>query len=161
MIKLDFSDLTPQSVEFEYEGHKYVLREATGAVAKKFNNERASRIQYGPNGTIVGIHNLGDLEVLLVQYCLETESGDKLPTSIIEKWPHRMVKKLYETAETISGLKEPDPVQGEFYAALSRTDSPVDKKAFADWVEKTLPEKEFKNLKGFVEEAFKEDQLKE
>lgn len=158
--QLDFSDLEPQTVSFECQGQSYVLHEATGGVAKRFNNERAKRVKYGPSGNVSQIGDIGDLEPLLVSLCLKTAAGDNIPVTVIEKWPSRMVKKLYETVEEISGLKEPNAAFSQLIDALESPESPITPEDFCSWV-RSLSDEGYKALKAEVAEIDKEETVKE
>lgn len=131
---LDFSSLEPQSVSFEYKGQQYVLNEATGDVARKFNNERISRITYGPDGNVSSIRDMGDLELKLVSMCTTTKNGDRIPETVVGSWPSRMVNKLYDKALDISGLRESETGLSRVLTLLTDNSGPVEVKELTDWL---------------------------
>lgn len=104
---LDFGSLENTDVKVTGpDKKKYVLREATGAVAAKYRNACMACMKLTPDGKSAGIQGLADVEPLLVSMCLFTEEGSSVELSLIKAWPAKVVKKLFETAQEISDLKE-------------------------------------------------------
>ncbi len=96
------------------DGKRYMLREASGDAVAKFNNARARCIQF-KDGAMASVSGQGDLEVLLVSYCLfhtDETGAAKLNTPVdiklIRSWPNRVVKPLYDAAREISEIDAED-----------------------------------------------------
>lgn len=140
----DFSNIVIQEIPVQGpDGKEYILREATGAAAKKFNNARTGGIEL-KDGKPAGLHDVGDLEPLLVSLCLFGEPGARPVTQkFVESWPARVVTKLYDKAREISMLDASgaNPVKTAFERALLLRDSPVELSAMTEFI-KGLPKDE-------------------
>lgn len=94
-------------------GKNYVLREASGDVACRFQNKRAKCMRFGTDGKTASIDNIADVDPELLSMCLFGEN-DKTPNlydkpvslPTIRAWPSRIVKKLVEKAKEISELED-------------------------------------------------------
>lgn len=88
---------------------KYVLREASGDAACKFQNARVSRYIYNDDGKLKGLRDMADLEPFLVSLCLFMEDkATPISEVTIRSWPQRIQSKLFDKAKAISGLDETD-----------------------------------------------------
>jgi hypothetical protein len=139
-MTLDFSKL--QTVELSVigpDGDNYILREANGRAAKIFNNARISGVTL-EDGKPKSLSGIGDLEPLLVSLCLFGENDRPLTVSFVEKWPSRVVKKLYNKAREISDLDEGE-MENELVTALKKcldsNGSPMSYVQFKSYVEAT------------------------
>jgi hypothetical protein len=139
---LDFSDLEPVEIPFEYQGKKYLLKEASGAAAKKFQNERLGRITYGSNGKIEGFKNIADLAPMLVTMCVTTENGNAVSQSVVEAWPDKLVQRLFTTAKQISFLDEGTKVTKNLTDLLKEPGCPLNTEEFKTWA-LSLPEEQY------------------
>ena len=106
----------PVEIEITYRGTKYMLCEATGDVAARYQNAifRASRLD---DGKLVGMDGLADASLILVAGCLfhrdkDGKKGASVSLPTIKAWPNRNTKKLFETARDISDLGDQDTVEG-------------------------------------------------
>jgi len=147
-IDLDFSDLTPYCLPFEYEGVRYELREPSCLAKKKFSNERLARVSF-KGGETTSARDMGDLEPILLSLCVFKEGDTKpVPIHTLESWNGRVTGRLYEAAKKIAFEKdEPDLPISQLVEAL-KTESPpqgLSLEVLLDWV-KTLPI-EYKLLK--------------
>ena len=132
-LMFDFSNLEPIRIPvIGPDKVRYVLVEASGAAAKKYNNARASSVTLGPDGKTQRIDNIGDLEPLLVSLCLQAEDGKPIHQAAIEKWPAHVIKQLFNKAKEISRLDESteNPYKPALTAALNHGKSPVTLQAF-------------------------------
>lgn len=91
------------------DGKKYILREADGTAACRYNNAKLHGTKFDENGKAVGIGNLADVEPLLVSLCL-FEDGAKthVPLAVVSAWPYQVIKALFDEAKEISHLDERD-----------------------------------------------------
>ncbi|GIW60120.1 MAG: hypothetical protein KatS3mg087_1186 [Patescibacteria group bacterium] len=106
-MALDFSGVVLTEIPvIGPDGNKYVLKEATAKAAKEFNNARISGVVLGPTGKPQKLESIGELESLLVSLCLFAEDGRPVHRQQIEKWPARVVRKLFIEAKRISKLDE-------------------------------------------------------
>jgi hypothetical protein len=118
--RMDFSDLEPIEIGFNYKGVEYVLCEAEESVVCAYRNELARCTRMGPNGKPTIIGNYADTESFLVSQCVfqvgeDSHKDPKKPVTqkTIKSWPGRMVRDLYNQVRTISGLnpeQTPDEV---------------------------------------------------
>jgi len=102
-----FDDITPIEVEVFVGKEKYVLRETSGAARAIYDNARLACYEY-QEGKLVKVHDIADVEILLVSLCLfKVEDGvTPVSTMTLKKWPSRIYKALYDRAREISGMVE-------------------------------------------------------
>lgn len=109
--EFDFSGLEVQQQKVTGpDGKDYLLVEASGDSAVRFNNARAACVRL-ENGKVAGVGKTGSLEPLLVSLCLfETtltgDPGKVVPEGRIRQWPSKVQTKLYAKALEISELNE-------------------------------------------------------
>lgn len=150
--QLDFSSLERIEIPFTGpDGKSYVLREANGAAAKQYRNRQAECSVLGPDGRVSGLRNLGELEPLLVSLCVFTDKGMTVNQSVIEKWPGRILTKLYDAAREISELGGEDQTKAALEEALELPGAPVSLQALRDWVN-SLEGDQFRVLKALLRE---------
>jgi len=164
--EFDFSDLKIQEIDVRGpDGHDYVLREANGAAARKYNDARMSGIKF-KDGSAESITGMGGLEPLLVALCLYRTSDDKgneLPPSgflpmaskqvyIEREFPGRVIKKLHDKAKELSNLSEADPYGDTLKKALGLGGAPTTYDALKEFVEGLPKTKEYKALQAIFEE---------
>jgi hypothetical protein len=116
MNEMVFDDLAPAEVPVRIGGERFVLREASGDAAAKYNNARmrAHKLQ---DGALVGLDGVGDLEPLLVSLCLYkadkdgglplTKAGDAdprflVPQEQIRRWKGNVQHALFDKAKELS-----------------------------------------------------------
>jgi hypothetical protein len=114
---LRFKTLAPYEEPVEIEnndGKQYILREASEDQARQFKNAgmRAARFE---KGEVTGIEAGGDMQSLLISFCLFEISGPtpkhrdgKVPVSlsVIRQIPHSITKPLFKRCLEISDLEE-------------------------------------------------------
>jgi hypothetical protein len=90
---------------------KYMLREASGDAVAKFNNARARCVRF-QNGGMSAVDGQGDLEPLLVSYCLFEvyDTGEvatkSVPVAMVRNWPERVIRRIYDKAREISEIDQ-------------------------------------------------------
>jgi polyhydroxyalkanoate synthesis regulator phasin len=117
--ELVFDDITLIEVPVRIARIDYVLREASGEAAIKYQNAvgKCSRFVNGEFSGVQG--DLASTQSLLVSLCLfkkaTPESGlakdTPVPESLIRSWPSRIQKTLYDRAKQISMLDESESIQ--------------------------------------------------
>ncbi len=106
----DFNDLTLIEIPVSVDGKDFILREADGDTAKKYQNALLGSFTLGPEGKPSKIAGLANVEPMLVSLCLfpvdanGNTSKQHVQESVVGKWPSRVVKKLYEKAKEISEI---------------------------------------------------------
>lgn len=106
MSEIRFDDITPIEVEVFVGKEKYILRETSGAARVIYDNARLACYEY-QEGKLVKVHDIANIEVLLVSLCLFMSDGvTPVPEVTIKMWPGRVYKALYEKAREISGMSE-------------------------------------------------------
>jgi hypothetical protein len=106
MSEIRFDDITPIEVEVFVGKEKYILRETSGAARVIYDNARLACYEY-QEGKLVKVHDMANIEVLLVSLCLFMGDGVTPVSEIsIKVWPGRVYKALYEKAREISGMSE-------------------------------------------------------
>lgn len=121
---LDFTDLSPIEEEVKIPGRffdddkqrtrNYVMREVSADGARAFRNAKFGAVRFNDQGNPVGMGNLADLEIILIQHCLFEPNANgvgRVTKSCIEKWPGQVTKRLYERAFELSkdALREEEP----------------------------------------------------
>ena len=102
-----FEDLARIEVPVTVGSQQYVLREANGDTACKFQNARVARYEYNDEGKLVRLRDTADLEPFLVSLCLFMQDGVTPVSEVtIRSWPGKIQGKLYDRAKEISGLDE-------------------------------------------------------
>jgi hypothetical protein len=106
MSEIRFDDISPIEVEVFVGKEKYILRETSGAARVIYDNARLACYEY-QEGKLVKVHDIANIEVLLVSLCLFMSDGVTPVSEVtIKMWPGRVYKTLYEKAREISGMSE-------------------------------------------------------
>ncbi len=109
--ELDFSSLEVIHFPVRYgKTSHYVLVEPSGDAAVQYRNACLAATQL-VDGQISGVRGMGDVEPLLVSFCLHErrDDGDLGPLvkeKIIRSWPARVQKALFNKCIEIGDLKE-------------------------------------------------------
>lgn len=106
-------DIVPVEIPVTIGKEHFVLREASGDAAVKFQNARMNRLTIGENGKPSSFKNMGDLEPYLVSLCLFTAKRKEpkldnilVPEVEIRSWKSHIQKKLFDTAKKISHIDD-------------------------------------------------------
>lgn len=133
------------------DGKSYILKEATGKAANAYRNRALESTEF-QNGRPVSVKGLASLESFLISMCLFDEKNKPVPQSVIESWPARVQKKLFEKVKEISDLGEQaTTAKDALEDALKREDSPVPLTDFQKWV-RSLGDEKYKPLLELIEE---------
>jgi len=110
---LIFSDTEFVEIPVQIGDTKYVLREGSGEVVKKYQSFTIAKARYGSKGTISRLEDMGDSEIYLISLCLFLQGeGGKADLSkpvdmkTIEGFKSTVVATLFDKASEISGLKQ-------------------------------------------------------
>jgi len=104
-----FEDLVLIEVPVTIGSEQYMLREANGDAACKFQNARVARYEYGEDGKLIRLRDTADLEPLLVSLCLFMADGaTPVSETTIRSWPARVQGQLFDRAKEISSIDEAD-----------------------------------------------------
>lgn len=161
MESFDFSDLTIQEIPVvSPEGKAYTLREANGKAATDHRNAIMSSTIFGPDGKVTGIKSLASVEASFVAACLWDDKGRNPTSAIVQTWPARVQKLLYEKAKELSDMNEESPIMNSLEKALSLEGSPISLEELSDFI-CSQTDKEFENLvRLFKPKANKDEQVK-
>ncbi len=135
--EFDFDGLEETRIPVKYGGHLYLLCEATGGTAAKYQNTMlsAARMERGADKSVKvsGMGGLADAEFVLLAGCLwhTNPDGSKKSTvaeSVIRGWPHRVTEPLYKKAKEISliDVEGTDGPKGSPTGTASGSSSPDD-----------------------------------
>ncbi len=136
-------DLTVTEVPVTISGEKYVLREASGDAACRYQNAQVACMRM-TDGQVSKVTAIADTQPLLVSLCLlklvqkpDSDGVEKRLVSIstVRSWPSRVVKDLFETAKEISGLEEAVTERELLGRVLSLPDSPLVMDQLRGWVD--------------------------
>lgn len=112
--ELVFESLDCIEVPVTVGNQKYILREANGDVAVKFQNARLAKHEYNEDGRLVRLKDTADLEPFLVSMCLfKKVENEETPVSetTIRGWPSHIQSKLFDTAKKISHIDETEDLE--------------------------------------------------
>jgi cell division protein FtsB len=154
MSQYDFSSL--EVIEQPVHGPNkqwYLLREASADAVAKYNSARSRTVKI-EDGEVVGVQGAGELEPLLVSYCLYhaevvkddegivVEGPDGVPElqlatdskgrprlenlSVIQSWPGRVVTALHNLAKQISEIDLDDNLES-LYKQRRKLDKQIKK----------------------------------
>ncbi len=142
MSEMSF-DLTATEVPVTIDGEDYVLREASGDTACRYQNAQVACMRM-TDGQVSKVTAIADTQPLLVSLCLvklvqkpdsdEPELRRPVPISTVRGWPSRVVKDLFERAKEISGLEEAVTERELLGSVLALPDSPLAMDQLRDWV---------------------------
>ncbi len=121
--ELNFDDLTLIELPVSVKGVKYVLREASGDAAVRYRNKLLDGTTLGPEGNVVKVIGMANVEPFLVSLCLFDEKGRPVKCELIRSWPARIQKALFEKVKEISELDEEQDLD-----TLIKQQAEIDKK---------------------------------
>lgn len=161
MESFDFSDLNIQEVSVVGPDKKpYTLREANGKAATDHRNAIMASTVFGPDGKVTGIRSLASVEASFVAACLWDAQERNPTTALIQTWPARVQKQLYEKAKDLSDMNEGSTVAEDLEKVLSLEGSPVSFEDLSAFICLQTAD-EFKSLvKLFQRKASKDEQVK-
>ena len=91
---------------------KFVLREASSGAATRYRNALLDCATMGPEGKPSKLSGMASVEPLLVSLCLFEEDGKPVPLAEIERWPSKIVKRLFNRVKDVSDLDEAEDELG-------------------------------------------------
>jgi hypothetical protein len=142
----DFSSLTIQEIPVVGpKGEQYTLREANGKAATDHRNAVMASTQFGPDGKVTGIKDLASVEAKFVAACLWDTQSRNPSVQLVQSWPARVQKQLYEKAKELSNMDDVDTMREAVEKAFARDDAPITHEAMSAWVA-TLTDKEYRPL---------------
>jgi hypothetical protein len=142
--EINYDSVEKIEIPVKYDGRRFLLREASGDAARKYNNARTAKLTFGKGGVVTKAEGMGDLEPLLVSLCLvelvlnsktQQEEEKPVPMSEVGKFPYKLQKKLHDTVKEISDLDESDkPLKKAFQKALGFDNAPITWDKLKSWV---------------------------
>jgi hypothetical protein len=105
---LNFSNIEPIELPVTVGSQEYTLREASGGAACRYRNALIECTRLGPEGKPTHLKGIASIEPLLVSLCLFDSNNKRVPVQVIEGWPARVQKALFNKAQEISELNEDD-----------------------------------------------------
>lgn len=84
----------------------FILREASIGAAAKYRNAMLDCATLGPDGKPSKISGMASIEPFLVSLCLYGTDGHLVDLNTLNKWPSRIVKKLFNRIKEVSDLDE-------------------------------------------------------
>ncbi len=140
MSDLDFSSIEIREVPVvDPKGNEYILREASGKAATDHRNAIMSCAIFGPDGKVVSYKDLSSVEAKLVAACLWDDKGRNPSVQLVQSWPARVQKVLFEKAKELSDISEDSSIRELFIEALSKEGSPVSLEDFSSWIRSLGP----------------------
>lgn len=113
MDELNFDSPEPIEIPVSIGGKKYVLREASEASAKKYEDYFVTRTRYNEEGKVAGLGEVSGGKALLVSLCLwemkelnGTLQRFPVNETTVLNWPSRIVGPIFEKAKEISGINQ-------------------------------------------------------
>ena len=118
-------------------GKKYILREASGEAAARFNSMRGKCAKYADGG-VSEVSGIGHIPLFLISLCLFSVKEDgtanlqsTVALSVIQVWPERVIRKLYAKALEISEIDQNDDLDSlrEQYKELGEQSAKMEEDA--------------------------------
>lgn len=151
METLDFSGITIQEVPVVTpDGNHFTLREANGKAATDHRNAIMASTRFGPDGKVTGISDLASVEAKFVAACLWDEKGRNPSSVLVQTWPARVQKQLYEKAKELSDFGEDSPIREALEKVLSLEGSPITLEELSKWIH-SQDQSEFRVLHRLLE----------
>ena len=120
-IRYDTRDLEPVIIPVSIGEKRYELHEADEGAACVYSNESIKGATFGPDGKMVRMEGIGNVQPLLVSLCLREALVDdqgeptgvtrKVSVQEIKKWKPRVVRHLFNAAKEISNLGEEEETE--------------------------------------------------
>ena len=155
---MDFGSIEIQEVKvISPDKKEYTLREANGSAAKDHRNAIMASTQFGPDGRVTGVKDLASVEAKFVAACLWDGNNRHPAVAVVETWPARVQKQLYEKAKELSHITEESPIRDALKSALSKEGSPITFDEFAGYINSLGDDKDLKPIKRILE---KEESVK-
>jgi len=108
-------DLEREEQKVTISGKKYIFVELSGEERDSYLNDIGGRMRT-ENGKPAGIKNFNGMHAFLISLSLKcVETGEPVPVNVkeIQKWPARLVSKLFDSAKKLSALDEEDEEKNE------------------------------------------------
>lgn len=106
--KLSFPTLERERVDVDLGGKPYALLEADAAAGTAYNNAISSAAKFSSDGTPVGVQNLADAELYLLEASLflVTQDGKLAPISLqfVKSLPNDIFTKLVQEVKDMSSI---------------------------------------------------------
>lgn len=111
---MDFSELTPEEMPFEYKGKRYVLIEPDGEATVAYRNAVLGSTELR-DGKPIRMVGLAEAEPILVQKCVyevivddktKVETRGRVTMVWVKALPYRVLKKLFEEAKRMGELDD-------------------------------------------------------
>lgn len=103
-------DLEREEQKVTISDKPYILVELSGEERDSYLNDIGNRMKT-ENGKPAGIKNFNGMQAFLVSLslkCMETGKPAPVKQEEIQKWPARLVSKLFDKAKELSALDEGD-----------------------------------------------------
>lgn len=105
-LDLDLGDLERRKARVTIAGQKYVLREATEAVAAEYRNAAARAMRF-ESGRMRGHDGSAEADAELLSACLQrSDTGAHVSPQEIRDWPTRVTSQLLKTLKQMSGMDD-------------------------------------------------------
>lgn len=93
-------EFAPREVRVTYKQQAYTLKQASAEVTRQYRNASARSVRM-LDGKMVGLGDVGDVEMLLVAGCL-FKDGKPMIAPQLKEWDGKVTKWLFEKAKAIS-----------------------------------------------------------
>jgi len=107
--ELVFDSPLPKEKSVKIGNDRYTLVEGSAATINNYRESISRSTELGPDGKVVRIVGLAPATTRLVAACLFRETAEgrmAVPLVEVEKLPDRIVRRLHEECEKLSGLGE-------------------------------------------------------
>jgi len=104
---LVFDDVSLKEIPVSIAKIKYVLREANGKAAQAYRAATVKGLSVSKDGTMQHLSSSMVAEHVLVSHCLfKEDSGLGVGLDVIQSWPNRIIRPLFDRAKEISDLDD-------------------------------------------------------
>lgn len=98
-----------ETILFELDGDKYVIKELTGKQRDQYLEEIHKRTRYDKSGKPVGMTSVSNIQGDLLKRCVYNADNVLVPLEDINGWPSQVVADIYADALRLSKLQPEVP----------------------------------------------------
>lgn len=158
---LDFSNYEHETLPIKIKNKNggvdsFTLVQATGAVARDFENAQTDAAIFNDQGKVIGFRDSARVVPILLCGCVLDSKGNPVTEKTVSGWPAEIQDRVFKAAKKLSKLeKEDEPLAQAVLKAFSRPDAPASLSKIRQWT-KGLKGNEFKQVVNLFSETDEE-----
>lgn len=162
---LDFSEFEHQEIPVKVrmkdgKVKEYILRQATGSQARKYDNAQSERVVLSDEGEVISFKDVTGLSpfllsMLLVRKNPRPDESEIVPESEIESWPDEIQQKVFEVAKSISKMNQRTELSELVVELFQHEDCPFSLAEIRKWL-KTVSSDRYVRVRALFSETDEE-----